>query len=174
MSVPSARQAAPTGGRHDAGQTAREQVGWQPDHPCEFIVGLAAPVAQYLDARSPDAGRRRTLADTDQLLNEIEELRLEAGGSLSSHLLDRIADIETEIIGQAQRSRIDDLNLRGAHELVLGLQHLLMAANPGNSRAPRLGATMLRKPARRFRRDGPAQPLEAPQDVGWPQGWSRR
>jgi hypothetical protein len=164
MSIPSAKQAAPTGEGHDAGQT---------DRPREFIVGLAAPVVQYLDARSPEAGRRRKLADTDQLLNEIEELRLEAGSSLDCHLLDRIADIETEIIGHPNRSRIDDLDLRGAHDLVLGLQYLLMAANPWNSRAPRLGATVLGNPATRSRRGGRGQPLEAPQHVGWPQGWSR-
>ena len=119
-----------------------DQVFRPPDDPGEFVVGLVAPLARHIDGRSPEVGRRRCLADTDQLLNEIEELRLERS-ALTQHLVDRIAHLETEVVGHASGSRIHGLNTGGAHELVLGLQHRLMAANPGNPQAPRPGAAVL-------------------------------
>ena len=142
MSIPAARQEAATGERYDAGQAGHGQVRQQPDRPYASFAGLAAPAVQYLGVRSPEANRRRRLAATDQLLNEIEELRLEARSSLPSHLLGRIVDVEAEIIGHPTRSRINGLSLRRAHEFVLDLQYLLMAANPGNPTGPRLDATV--------------------------------
>lgn len=62
-------------------QTSRQES----DGRCESFIGIAVPVVvHYLDASSPEAARRRRLADTDQLLTDIEELRLEAGHSLSA------------------------------------------------------------------------------------------
>ena len=115
---------------HDDEHQVITPEGQDAARPSESFIGLAVPVVDYLDGSSPDAGRRRKLAVTDQLLTEIEELRLEAGHDLSAFLRDRIAAAEAEIIGTRHRARIN--NLRRAHEFVLGLQGPLMAANPKN------------------------------------------
>lgn len=118
--------------------------GRQPGRPRESFIGLSAPAVHYLGARSPEADRRRKLGVTDQLLTDIEELRLEPGNFLSAFLRDRIAAAEAEIIGTRRHSRIK--NLRGAYELVLSLQGPLMAANPKNVRNPRARSRPSGKP----------------------------
>lgn len=153
---------------HGEASNGAQTSGKESDGPCESFIGLAVPVVQYLDARSPEAARRRRLADTDQLLTDIEELRLEAGHFLSTFLLDRIAAAAAEIVGTRHRARIN--NLRRAHEFVLGLQRPLMAANPKNAGSmPQWQGT---QPADRHigRRQ---MPLEVPQPPAYA-GWSRR
>ena len=151
----------------DASNGARTS-GKRSDGPCESLIGLAAPVVDCLDARSPEGVRRRKLADTDQLLTDIEELRLEAGHALSTSLRDRIAAAEAEILGTRHRARIN--SLRRAHEFVLGLQGRLMAANPKN--AGSMPQWQGIRPADRHigRRQ---MPLEVPQPPAYA-GWSRR
>ena len=102
----------------------------EPYRPGESFIGLATPVVLLLDAGSPDAVRQQMLADTDQLLTGIEELRLEERNSLSAFLRNRIAAAEAEINGTWDSARIN--SLRRAHEFVLDLQGPLMAANPRN------------------------------------------
>ncbi len=114
--------------------------GQDADRLSESFMRLAVPPVHYLDGSSPDADRRRKLAVTDQLLTDIEELRLEAGHLLSAFLRDRIAAAEAEIIGTQHRVRFN--NLRRAHEFVLSLQGPLMAANPRNQSNPRLDVTV--------------------------------
>ena len=152
---------------HREASNGAQTSGKESDGPCESFIGLAVPVVHYLDA-SPDAARRRKLADTDQLLTDIEELRLEPGHSLSAFLRDRIAAAEAEIVGTRHRARIN--SLRRAHEFVLGLQGPLMAANPKNAGSmPQWQGT---QPADRLigRRQ---MRLEVPQPPAYA-GWSRR
>lgn len=119
---------------------AAQPFGPQPDRPCESLIGLAAPLVHCPGARSPEADRRRKLAVTDQLLTDIEELRLKAGHFLSAFLRDRVAAAEAEIIGTRRCGHIK--SLRGAYELVLSLQGPLMAANPRNQPNPRFDSTV--------------------------------
>lgn len=122
----------PSGAEDPAGAGA-QPLGAEPYRPGESFIGLATPVVLLLDAGSPDAVRQRMLADTDQLLTDIEELRLEEGNSLSALLRNRIAAAEAEINGSWDSARIG--SLQRAHEFVLGLQGPLMAANPRNPRS---------------------------------------
>lgn len=115
---------------HDDEHHVIIREGQDADRLSEPFIGLAVPVVHYLDGSSPDAECRRKLAVTDQLLTDIEKLRLEARHFLSAFLRDRIAAAEAEIIGTRHRVRIN--NLRRAHEFVLSLQGPLMAANLRN------------------------------------------
>jgi hypothetical protein len=122
----------PSGAEDPAGAGA-QPFSAEPYRPGESFIGLATPVVILLDAGSPDAVRQRMLADTDQLLTDIEELRLDEGNSVSALLRNRIAAAEAEISGTWDSARIS--SLRRAHEFVLGLQGPLMAANPRNPRS---------------------------------------
>lgn len=133
---------------HDDDHQVITREGQDTDRLSESFIGLAVPVVHYLDGSSPDADRRRKLAVTDQLLTDIEELRLEAGHFLSAFLRDRIAAAEAEIIGTRHRVRIN--NLHRAHEFVLSLQGPLMAANPRNQSNRRLDVTAAWDRARRW------------------------
>jgi hypothetical protein len=133
---------------HDDEHQVIAREGQDADRLSESFIGLAGPVIDYLDGSSADADRRRKLAVTDQLLTDIEELRLEAGHDLSAFLRDRITAAEADIMGTPHRARIN--NLRRAHEFVLSLQGPLMAANPNNQSNPRLDVTVARGRARRW------------------------
>ena len=161
MSPPSRNQAgvmpadgyASTGGVylrrfHDEEREVITREGQDPDRLSESFIGLAAPLVQHFDGSSHDADRRRKLAVTDQLLTDIEELRLEAGHVLSAFLRDRIEAAGAEINGTGNPARIN--NLRRAHEFVLGLQGPLMAANPNNQGNPRIDITERWDRARRW------------------------
>jgi hypothetical protein len=122
----------PTAAEDPAGAGA-QPFSAEPYRPGESFIGLATPVVLLLDAGSPDAVRQRMLSDTDQLLTDIEELRLVEGNALSAFLRNRIAAAEAEINGTWDSGQIN--SLRRAHEFVLGLQGPLMAANPRNPRS---------------------------------------
>ena len=133
---------------HDDEHQVITPEGQDVARPSESFIGLAVPVVDYVDGSSPEADRRRKLEVTDQLLTDIEELRLEAGHDLSAFLRDRIAAAEAEIIGTRHRARIN--NLRRAHQFVLSLQGPLMAANPKNQSNRRLDVTVAWDRARRW------------------------
>jgi hypothetical protein len=75
-----------------------------------------------------EAARRRNLALSDELLNEIEELRLVDQQRLPSLLHGRIQSLHLAVIGKNSDRTLK--NLSAAHDLVLAVQHPLMAANP--------------------------------------------
>ncbi len=173
MSPPSANQAnampedgyGSTGGvylrrSHYEEHQVITREGQDADRLSESFIGLAAPILHYLDGSSPDVDRRRKLAVTDQLLTDIEELRLEAGQVLSAFLRDRIEAAGAEIGGTEHRARIS--NLRRAHEFVLGLQGPLMAANPKNQGNSRLHVTEAWDRARGWSHRWALEGLEVP------------
>ena len=88
----------------------------------ELVLGLATA------APHNDADRRRKLAASDDLLNQIEELRLADCEVLPSSLRNRIAAFASAVGFSRPITRL--ISLGSAHDFVLDLQQPLMSANP--------------------------------------------
>jgi hypothetical protein len=88
------------------------------------------PAGKEPDARAAEAKRRGLLADSDHLLEQVEELRLADRAVVPERLGQAIRQL------QARLGRIDPpaapTTVRAAHSLVLAVQQRLMAANPRN------------------------------------------
>lgn len=77
--------------------------------------------------RRHDRHRRELLAESDNLLNEIEELRLARAGELPPLLRLRLRRLQTTM-GRPAGAGL--LTIRAAHNLLFTIQQRLMAANP--------------------------------------------
>ena len=75
--------------------------------------------------------RRSLLAASDELLDEVEELRLADGSTVPQPLRDAISALQLRI--GRRNPPVAPATLRAAHELVLAVQQRLMAANPRNA-----------------------------------------
>ena len=76
-----------------------------------------------------DAHRRRLLADSDHLLEQVEQLRLGDGAVCPPDLAEAVRSLQLRL-GRAEASR--PRTVRAAHHLVFAVQARLMAANPRN------------------------------------------
>src|SRR2546421_11188042 len=74
--------------------------------------------------------RRALLQASDQLLDQVEELRLRDYVSVPAQVRSAIRDLQVST-GRGEAAAAP-ANLRAAHQLVLAVQHRLMAANPNN------------------------------------------
>ncbi|MDQ6691501.1 MAG: hypothetical protein M3Z13_01915 [Candidatus Dormibacteraeota bacterium] len=80
---------------------------------------------------NPEDRRRRNLLDeSDELLEEVEELRLEEERAVPENLRRAIEALQVKA-GRGEAS-IAPASLRNAHELVLSVQYRLMSGNPRN------------------------------------------
>jgi len=77
-----------------------------------------------------DRHRRRLLEESDQLLDEVEELRLRDRRRVPPKLGEAIERLQLKA-GRGDAS-IAPASLRTAHELVLSVQYRLMSGNPRN------------------------------------------
>ena len=77
-----------------------------------------------------DRHRRRLLEESDQLLDEVEELRLHDRRRVPTKLSSAIERLQLKA-GRGDAS-IAPASLRTAHELVLNVQYRLMSGNPRN------------------------------------------
>ena len=77
-----------------------------------------------------DSHRRRLLEESDQLLDEVEELRLRDRRRVPTRLSSAIERLQLKA-GRGDAS-IAPASLRTAHELVLSVQYRLMSGNPRN------------------------------------------
>jgi hypothetical protein len=82
------------------------------------------------DAHEQDRDRRRLLLESDQLLDEVEELRLEDVSRVPERLGTAIERLQLKA-GRGEAS-VAPASLRSAHELVLSVQYRLMSGNPRN------------------------------------------
>jgi len=79
----------------------------------------------------PDEGdRRQLLLESDHLLDEVEELRLQDRLRVPEHLGAAIERLQVRA-GRGDAS-VAPATLRSAHELVLSVQYRLMSGNPRN------------------------------------------
>jgi hypothetical protein len=76
-----------------------------------------------------DAHRRRLLADSDHLLEQVEQLRLGDGTVCPPDLAEAVRSLQLRL-GRAEASR--PRTVRAAHHLVFAVQARLMSANPRN------------------------------------------
>lgn len=82
-------------------------------------------------ANSPeDRDRRALLQESDQLLDEVEVLRLDDRRRVPPRLSTAIEELQLKA-GRGEAS-IAPATLRNAHELVLSVQYRLMSGNPRN------------------------------------------
>jgi hypothetical protein len=86
--------------------------------------------ANRTDTRARDHDRRRLLLESDQLLDEVEELRLEDRIRVPERLSTAIERLQLKA-GRGEAS-VAPATLRSAHELVLSVQYRLMSGNPRN------------------------------------------
>jgi len=100
----------------------------QSDGSFEPVRESLQPTVALGYASDAEAGRRRNLAVSDELLNEIEELRLVDRHALSPQLRSRLQSLYLAVIGKSSDRTLK--NLSAAHDFVLAVQHPLMAANP--------------------------------------------
>jgi len=100
----------------------------QSDGSFEPIRESLQPSPSFGDPSGPEAARRRNLALSDELLNDIEELRLGDRQALSPQLRSRLQTLYLAVIGKSSDRTLK--NLAAAHDFVLAVQHPLMAANP--------------------------------------------
>ena len=100
----------------------------QSDGSFEPVRESLQPSGSFGDPSGAEAGRRRNLALSDELLNEIEELRLVDQQALPSLLRGRIQSLHLAVFGKSPDRTLK--NLSAAHDSVLAVQHPLMAANP--------------------------------------------
>jgi hypothetical protein len=77
-----------------------------------------------------DRRRQNLLQEADELLEEVEELRLDDHRRVPDRLRHAIEGLQVKT-GRGEAS-IAPATLRSAHELVLGVQYRLMSANPRN------------------------------------------
>ena len=77
--------------------------------------------------RRADLDRRELLAESDTLLNEIEELRLVRATQLPPLLRLRIRRLQAEL---GRPAGTGPLTIRAAHNLLFAIQQRLMSANP--------------------------------------------
>ncbi|MGH7903262.1 MAG: hypothetical protein ACREPA_03910 [Candidatus Dormibacteraceae bacterium] len=82
------------------------------------------------EAEAPDERRRRLLEVSDDLLDRVERLRLDDHRALPAELRDAIEGLQRRL--GRRDPPVSPATLRAAHELVLGVQARLMAANPRN------------------------------------------
>jgi hypothetical protein len=83
-----------------------------------------------LDQADGDVHRRISLETSDLLLEEIEQLRLIDQMNIPPSLRERIRALHAAVTGVATPAKLK--TCRAAHDLVLALQDLLLAANPHN------------------------------------------
>lgn len=91
------------------------------------MPGMSALLAAERD--TADAHRRRMLADSDHLLEQVEQLRLDDGTVCPPDLAEAVRSLQLRL-GRAEASR--PRTVRAAHHLVFAVQARLMAANPRN------------------------------------------
>lgn len=89
---------------------------------------LAGPQPPHVNAE--DRRRRNLLDEADQLLEEVEELRLDDQRRVPERLREAIEGLQLKA-GRGDAS-IAPATLRSAHELVLSVQYRLMSGNPHN------------------------------------------
>src|ERR1700730_1653091 len=77
-----------------------------------------------------DSRRRELLRHSDELLEDVEVLRLGDRRRVPGHLSEAIEKLQVDA-GRGDAS-IAPATLRGAHELVLSVQYRLMSGNPRN------------------------------------------
>ena len=82
-----------------------------------------------LDATTAEQRRRGMLAEADELLGAVEELRLADANALPDPLAEAVKALQVRL-GRPEGVR--PASLRAAHNLVLAAQHRLMASNPRN------------------------------------------
>lgn len=103
----------------------------------ELFLGQATRAG---GSATDDRERRRNLAASDELLNQIEEMRLADRVAVPTSLRNRIGAFAAAV---GYSRPIDHVtSLRTAHRFVLALQHRLMASNPRSDRPqlhPRFG-----------------------------------
>jgi hypothetical protein len=83
-----------------------------------------------LPVTSAERSRRELLKESDHLLDEVEELRLEDRSAVPEDLRSAIEKLQLRV-GRGDAS-IAPATLGSAHELVLSVQYRLMAGNPHN------------------------------------------
>jgi hypothetical protein len=79
---------------------------------------------------APELDRRRLLAASDDLLDEVERLRLGDGGAIPERLNTAIVALQHRL--GRPNPPVAPRTLKAAHELILAVQQRLMAANPRN------------------------------------------
>ena len=82
-----------------------------------------------LDPTTSEQRRRGMLAEADELLGAVEELRLQDANVLPDPLAEAVKALQLRL-GRTEGVRPG--SLRAAHNLVLAAQHRLMASNPRN------------------------------------------
>src|SRR5260370_21559062 len=116
----------------------------QSDGSFEPVRESRQPSGSFGDPTGAEAGRRLNLALSDELLNEIEELRLVDQQALPSLLRGRIQTLHLAVFGKSPDRTLK--NLSAAHDSVLAVQHPLMAANPRISMSSPQGGRAPRQP----------------------------
>src|SRR6267154_120372 len=117
----------------------------QSDGPFESVRQSAPPSIAGLDANAEEVRRRKNLAASDELLNDIEELALADQRSVPGPLRDRIYALHTVIGKSAMRTF---RTVHAAHDFVFAMQHALLVANPRTSMPPSHGGRAQGQPYR--------------------------
>ena len=102
----------------------------QSDGSFKPVPQSLAPTGGLSDPSNTDALRRGRLAASDELLKEIEALRLADRVSLPPALRDRIRALHVAVNGLGSEAKLK--TCRAGHDFVLALQQPLLAANPRN------------------------------------------
>ena len=90
---------------------------------------MSAVIDTYVPAEAEDSHRRQMLAESDTLLDQVEELRLAAQGACPPALAEAIRSLQLRL---GRVDAYDPRTVRAAHRLVFAVQARLMAANPRN------------------------------------------
>src|SRR5262245_30459277 len=90
---------------------------------------MSAVIDTYVPAEAEDSHRRQMLAESDTLLDEVEELRLTDQGACPPALAEAIRSLQLRL---GRVDAYDPRTVRAAHRLVFAVQARLMAANPRN------------------------------------------
>jgi hypothetical protein len=116
----------------------------QSDGPFEPVPESLSPSVARVDTSGTEALRRRNLAASDELLNDIEELRLADRQTLPPRVRDRMLALHLAVIGRSTARTIKGLG--AAHDFVLAMQHPLLDANPRISLPPSRGGRAAGQP----------------------------
>jgi hypothetical protein len=92
---------------------------------------MSALLAPILTAEAAEQHRRGLLAEADELLDQVERLRLDEARDVPRPLADAIRSLHLRL-GRTDAAR--PRTVRAAHQLLFAAQGRLMAANPRNPR----------------------------------------
>jgi hypothetical protein len=95
------------------------------------VLGFLPPTTAFADSGDPEADRRKRLAASDELLDEVEDLNLLDRRDLPAQARNRIAALHFAVTGHRSESKLR--TCVAAHDFVLALQEPLMAGNPRTS-----------------------------------------